>query len=144
MKRYLVTYATMAGSTAEVARMIADEISGSGFEVDTLPIEAVRDLERYAGVVVGAPMKWRAVLFGMLVIRAPAGDRRNASAQQVCRRNSSGRNHKKRLPRRRSGSSLVFHFSAGLGWSPISLPAGFPVISPAEAGTGSICPRKRS
>ncbi len=56
MKRVLVAYATMAGSTAEVAQAVADEIAKSGLQVDVLPISAVRSLEGYDGVVVGGPM----------------------------------------------------------------------------------------
>jgi menaquinone-dependent protoporphyrinogen oxidase len=56
MKKILVAYATMAGSTADVARAVADEISKSGVHVDVLPLKDVRGLDSYDGVVVGAPM----------------------------------------------------------------------------------------
>ena len=56
MNRILVTYATMAGSTAEVAQAVAEEIERAGLEVDVLPIGAVDDLTGYAAVVVGGPM----------------------------------------------------------------------------------------
>jgi len=56
MKPILVTYATMAGSTAEVAQAVAEEIEQSGRPADVLPISEVRDLDGYAGVVVGGPM----------------------------------------------------------------------------------------
>lgn len=56
MKRILVTYATMAGSTTEVAQAVGEEITRCGFEVDVLPIAEARDLAAYDGVVVGAPM----------------------------------------------------------------------------------------
>jgi menaquinone-dependent protoporphyrinogen oxidase len=56
MKRILVTYATMAGSTAEVAQAIGEQIAKSGLQVDVLPLGAVKDLEGYGGVVVGGPM----------------------------------------------------------------------------------------
>lgn len=56
MSRILVTYATMAGSTAEVAATIADEIRRSGAQVDLMPLEAVVDVNGYDGVVVGGPM----------------------------------------------------------------------------------------
>jgi len=56
MKRILVTYATMAGSTADVAQVVGEEIGMSGFQVDVLPLSEVKDLQAYAGVVVGAPM----------------------------------------------------------------------------------------
>ena len=56
MKRILVTYATMAGSTVEVAQAVAEEIAKSGLQVDVLPLNEVQDLEAYDGVVVGGPM----------------------------------------------------------------------------------------
>lgn len=54
--KILIAYASMAGSTAEVAQAIGDEIEKSGTQADVLPLDEVRDLESYAGVVVGAPM----------------------------------------------------------------------------------------
>ncbi len=56
MNKILVTYATMAGSTAEVAQVVAEEITKSGFQVDVLPLSEVKHLEAYGGVVVGGPM----------------------------------------------------------------------------------------
>jgi len=56
MKRILVAYASMAGSTAEVAQAVGEEITRSGLEVDVKPINEVRSLQGYDGVVVGAPM----------------------------------------------------------------------------------------
>ena len=56
MNKILVTYATMAGSTGEVAQAIKEEIEKRGFEVQVLPIGEVKDLQPYDGVVVGGPM----------------------------------------------------------------------------------------
>ncbi len=56
MKRILVTYASMAGSTAEVAETIAEELAGSGLQVEVLPINEVESLAGFDGVVVGGPM----------------------------------------------------------------------------------------
>lgn len=56
MTTILVAYATMAGSTVEVAQIVAEEIARSGAQVDVLPVERVTDLEGYDGVVVGGPM----------------------------------------------------------------------------------------
>jgi menaquinone-dependent protoporphyrinogen oxidase len=56
MKRILVAYATMAGSTVEVAQAVAEEIARDDMQVDLLPLSEVKDLEPYDGVVVGAPM----------------------------------------------------------------------------------------
>jgi len=56
MKRILVTYATMGGSTVEVARAVAEEIARQDVQVDLLPLSVITDLEGYDGVVLGAPM----------------------------------------------------------------------------------------
>jgi menaquinone-dependent protoporphyrinogen oxidase len=56
MSRILVTYATMAGSTADVAQAVGEEMAKSGLQVDVLPISGVKDLKVYDGVVVGGPM----------------------------------------------------------------------------------------
>jgi menaquinone-dependent protoporphyrinogen IX oxidase len=56
MKRILVTYATFAGSTAEVARAVAEEIASHDVQVDVLPMGEVKSLAGFDGVVVGAPM----------------------------------------------------------------------------------------
>lgn len=56
MKKILVAYATLAGSTGEVAHAVAEEVVRSGAQVDVLPLDEVKGLEGYDGVVVGAPM----------------------------------------------------------------------------------------
>ena len=56
MTKILVTYATMAGSTAEVAQVIGQELSTTGLQVDILLVDEVKDLEPYDGIVVGGPM----------------------------------------------------------------------------------------
>jgi len=56
MNKILVTYATMSGSTAEVARTVAEELTHQGNEVDVLPLSKVTNLASYAAVVLGAPM----------------------------------------------------------------------------------------
>jgi len=56
MKRILVAYATMAGSTADVAQAVAEEIARSGLQVDVLPFSQASNLAVYDAVVVGAPM----------------------------------------------------------------------------------------
>lgn len=56
MNKILVAYATMAGSTVEVAQAVGEEIASSGAQVDVLPISEVKDLQSYDGVVVGGPM----------------------------------------------------------------------------------------
>jgi menaquinone-dependent protoporphyrinogen oxidase len=68
MRRVLVTYATFAGSTVEVARAVGEEIAMSDIQVDVLPVGRVKDLEAYDGVVVGAPMimGWHRAALGFL------------------------------------------------------------------------------
>ena len=56
MNRIVVAYATMAGSTVEVAQVVGEEIAKSGLRVDVLPLSEVQDLEAYDGVVLGGPM----------------------------------------------------------------------------------------
>ena len=56
MNKILVAYATMAGSTVEVAQAVGEEIAKSGYQVDILPISEIKDLQAYDGVVVGGPM----------------------------------------------------------------------------------------
>jgi len=68
MKRILVAYATMAGSTGDVARAVGEEIAKSGLQVDVLPLGEVKGLEAYDGVVVGGPMimGWHRAALGFL------------------------------------------------------------------------------
>ncbi len=56
MKPILVTYTTMAGSTAEVAQAVAEEMEKGGLPVDVRPLVQVASLDGYAAVVVGGPM----------------------------------------------------------------------------------------
>ena len=56
MKKFLVTYASMAGSTAEVAQAVGEELQKGGLQVDVKPLDQVDALAGYDGVVVGAPM----------------------------------------------------------------------------------------
>lgn len=56
-EQILVTYATRAGSTAEVAQGIAEELCASGANVYLLPIHEARDLSPYSAVVVGSAIR---------------------------------------------------------------------------------------
>ena len=68
MKKILVTYETMSGSTAEVAQAVGEEIAGEGAQVDVLPLEKVNGLSAYDAVVLGAPMimGWHRSAIGFL------------------------------------------------------------------------------
>jgi menaquinone-dependent protoporphyrinogen oxidase len=46
----------MAGSTFDVARAVGEELASQGLQADVLPLDEVRDLAAYDGVVIGAPM----------------------------------------------------------------------------------------
>ncbi len=62
MKRILIAYATETGSTAEVAKSVAETLSSKGFGVDVKHVGEVDRLDGYDGVVVGSPiqgMRWR-------------------------------------------------------------------------------------
>jgi menaquinone-dependent protoporphyrinogen IX oxidase len=56
MSRILVTYSTNSGSTAEVAKVIAEELTQTEHSVETKSLKNVQDLTGYDAVVVGAPM----------------------------------------------------------------------------------------
>jgi menaquinone-dependent protoporphyrinogen oxidase len=55
--KILVTYATRAGSTAGVAEAIGRTLSESGALVDVLPMQEVKDLASYWGVVAGSAIQ---------------------------------------------------------------------------------------
>ncbi len=59
--RILVTYASQAGSTAEVAEAIGQVLTQRGAQVDVRPMKSVTDLAPYQAVVAGSAIhgsKW--------------------------------------------------------------------------------------
>lgn len=52
----LVAYATMYGSTRDVAELIASTMRSTGLDVDVREAGDVEDLSRYQAVVLGAPL----------------------------------------------------------------------------------------
>ncbi len=52
----LITYATMSGSTEEIAQFVRNELAGQGWTVDLRPCREVNDLTDYHAVVIGAPL----------------------------------------------------------------------------------------
>jgi menaquinone-dependent protoporphyrinogen IX oxidase len=68
MDKILVTYATLSGTTVDVAEAVGAEIAKSGAPVDVLPIAKVKSLDGYSAVVVGGPMiaGWHRAALGFL------------------------------------------------------------------------------
>jgi len=55
--KILVTYASRAGSTAEIAEAIGKTLRQAGARVDVLAIKDVKDLSPYRAVIVGSPIR---------------------------------------------------------------------------------------
>ncbi len=68
VKKILITYATLSGTTVEVAQAIGEEIAKTGLQVEVLPLEKVTNLNAYDGVVLGGPMVmgWHRSALGFL------------------------------------------------------------------------------
>ncbi len=56
MNKILVAYATLSGSTHEVAEVIGKALNQNSTSIEVRPIREVRDLGAYDAVVVGGPM----------------------------------------------------------------------------------------
>ena len=55
--KILVTYASRAGSTAEIAEAIGKTLCEGGAQVDVIPMNDVKDLSTYQAVVVGSAIR---------------------------------------------------------------------------------------
>jgi len=55
--KILITYASRAGSTAEIAEMIGKSLAQNGIQADVLPMQAVKDLTPYRAVVAGSAIR---------------------------------------------------------------------------------------
>jgi menaquinone-dependent protoporphyrinogen oxidase len=56
MSKILIAYTTNAGSTSEVAQVIAEPFTEQGDQVDVRRLEEVKSIAGYDAVIVGAPM----------------------------------------------------------------------------------------
>lgn len=55
--KILVAYASKAGSTAEVAESIGQELRSAGAQVDVCPINKVKDIEKYQAIIIGGAVR---------------------------------------------------------------------------------------
>lgn len=56
-KKILITYATRAGSTSEVASAIGETLAGRGFSVDVKPVKTNPSLNDYDAVILGSAVR---------------------------------------------------------------------------------------
>lgn len=56
-KKILIAYGTVAGSTKEVAQAIGEEMQNAGVEVDIKPVEEIKTIEGYDGIVIGTAVR---------------------------------------------------------------------------------------
>lgn len=56
-QKILVTYATRAGSTAEIAAAIGETLTARGFSVDIQPVKAQPALDGYTAAILGSPIR---------------------------------------------------------------------------------------
>ena len=57
LNKILVTYASRAGSTADVAEAIGKTLTENGIQVDVIPMQDVKDLSNYRAVVAGSAIR---------------------------------------------------------------------------------------
>lgn len=57
MKKILIAYGTVAGSTKEVAEAVAEVLNAHNYEATPAPVEAITGLEGYDGLVLGSSVR---------------------------------------------------------------------------------------
>jgi menaquinone-dependent protoporphyrinogen oxidase len=55
-KNILIAYASMSGSTLEIAEFVANELTLLGHQVELHPCSEINDLNAFSGIVLGAPI----------------------------------------------------------------------------------------
>lgn len=61
-QKVLVTYASRAGSTMEIAQAVGEDLSKRGFVVDIIPVKQVNAISDYSRVVIGTAVRMGAPL----------------------------------------------------------------------------------
>ncbi len=61
-RKTLVVYATRAGSTGEVAKVISEHLCAMGFDAEVQPVESVSNLSGFQAVVLGSAVRYGAWL----------------------------------------------------------------------------------
>jgi menaquinone-dependent protoporphyrinogen oxidase len=56
-EKILIAYGSKAGSTAEVAQAIGEEMKAAGADVTVQPVDAIKDISAYDAVVVGSAVR---------------------------------------------------------------------------------------
>jgi menaquinone-dependent protoporphyrinogen oxidase len=56
-KKLLIAYASKCGSTAEIAKSMGKVLLEKGFEVDILPVNQVKTMEGYDGILAGSAVR---------------------------------------------------------------------------------------
>jgi menaquinone-dependent protoporphyrinogen oxidase len=60
--KILIAYASKYGATAEIAQKIGSGLQASGFEVETMPANKVKDVSQYQSIILGVALymgQWR-------------------------------------------------------------------------------------
>jgi menaquinone-dependent protoporphyrinogen oxidase len=55
--KLLITYASKCGSTADIAKSMGNVLVEKGCEVDILPVNEVKSIDDYAGILVGSAVR---------------------------------------------------------------------------------------